>query len=177
LDFFQIGAVRIFPTAPPAATPVPSLTPGPLIPGLFDLAGETTLSSAREQVPFPILLPSYPPDLGEPDLVFVQKDGPMVILVWLDASGKKPLLSLHEIAPGAITLTKMEPQVILETQVNGQYAVWATGPYVLELRNGDRDVRRLVAGDALIWKAGEITYRLETQLPLEEALKIAESLH
>lgn len=176
LDFFQIGAVRIFPTSP-AGTPRPTLTAAPPVPGLFDLAGETTLESAREQIPFPILLPSYPPDLGEPDRVYVQMDGPMVILVWLDPSGKAPALSLHEIAPGSITLTKMEPHVIQETQVNGDYAVWATGVYVLELRNGDRDFRRLVNGNTLIWRAGEITYRLETQLPLEQALKIAESLH
>jgi hypothetical protein len=34
----------------------------------------------------------------------------------------------------------------------------------------------LINGHVLIWEEGNITYRLETALPLEEAIKIAESL-
>jgi hypothetical protein len=34
----------------------------------------------------------------------------------------------------------------------------------------------LIEGHVLIWKEGDITYRLETDLPVEEAVKIAESL-
>jgi len=179
LDFFQIGAVRIFPTAPPAGTasPLPTRTPARSEPELFDLAGETTLEGARAGAGFPILLPTYPADLGDPERVYLQPDGPMVILVWLEPGpGQKALLSLHEIAPGAMTLTKMEPRVIQETQVNGEYALWTQGPYMLVTRNGDRDFLRLVEGNTLIWKVGVITYRLETGLPLEEAVKIAESL-
>jgi hypothetical protein len=35
---------------------------------------------------------------------------------------------------------------------------------------------RLVEGHVLIWADGSLTYRLETELPLDEALRIAESL-
>jgi hypothetical protein len=35
---------------------------------------------------------------------------------------------------------------------------------------------RLVDGHVLIWADGDITYRLETNLLLEEAIRIAESL-
>jgi len=179
LDFFQIGAVRVFPTAPPAGTssPLPTQTRATDMPELFDLAGETTLEAARAGAGFPILLPTYPADLGPPDRVYLQEDGPMVILVWLEPGDSgKPFLSLHEIAAGAMTLTKMNPRVIEETQVNGQYALWAQGPYMLETRNGNRDFFRLVAGNTLIWEIEKITYRLETSVPLEEAVKIAESL-
>jgi hypothetical protein len=35
---------------------------------------------------------------------------------------------------------------------------------------------RLIDGHVLIWTDGNLTYRLETDLSLEEALKVAESL-
>jgi hypothetical protein len=38
------------------------------------------------------------------------------------------------------------------------------------------DFRRLVEGQVLIWEADGITYRLETELSMEEAVAIAESL-
>jgi hypothetical protein len=38
------------------------------------------------------------------------------------------------------------------------------------------NVPLVVEGNILIWEQGGITYRLETNLPLEEAVKIAESL-
>jgi hypothetical protein len=66
--------------------------------------------------------------------------------------------------------------VIAQTTVNGQPAVWAEGPYILRVRNGYIDERRLIEGHVLIWKEGDVTYRLETDLSLEEAVKIAESL-
>jgi len=86
------------------------------------------------------------------------------------------LMSLHFIPLGSWAIDKAEPRVIEETNVNGQRAIWATGPYPLRLYNGDLDFRRLIDGQVLIWAEGDITYRLETGLSLEEALKIAESL-
>jgi hypothetical protein len=38
------------------------------------------------------------------------------------------------------------------------------------------DLRRLIDGRVLIWEQGSITYRLETDLEMDEAVKIAESL-
>ena len=62
------------------------------------------------------------------------------------------------------------------TEVNGSPAVWTTGPYLLELKTGDLEMRRILYGHTLIWSEGEITYRLETHLTLEEALQTAHSL-
>jgi hypothetical protein len=70
----------------------------------------------------------------------------------------------------------MHPAVIEETSVNGQHAIWATGPYPLMIQNGDFQFMRLIDGHVLIWAVDDVTYRLETGLPLGEALKIAESL-
>lgn len=190
LEFIQIGVVRIFrneptplpppnpqaPSIPVTATPLP--TAQPLIPILRNLAGEMTLEQAQKEVKYPILLPSYPPDLGKPDYVFVQDvQGAMTILVWLDP--QKPdqvLMSLHFLPAGSWAIKKAQPSVIEETRVNGHYAIWTTGPYPMILRNGDLDHIRMIEGHVLIWENGNITYRLETALDLKEAIKIAESL-
>src|SRR5574341_1989877 len=192
LQFLKIGAVRIFLVAPSptptstaapvsAGTPLPpTVTPRPtptLMASLTDLAGETTLENARARAGFPIPLPTYPSGLGPPDRIFLQDfGGPMVVLVWLDpAQPDRVRLSLHLLACDHCA-TKSEPTVIETTSVNGQPAVWTEGPYLLRLRNGNTDIRRLVEGHVLIWADGPITYRLETDLSLDEAVKIAESL-
>ncbi|HEY2980256.1 MAG TPA: hypothetical protein VGJ22_03670 [Anaerolineales bacterium] len=192
-EFFQIGPVRVLPFAP-TATPNPPagqgeslLTATPRaartqeVPNyavsIFGFAGEQDLATARRLIPFTIKLPSYPPDLGAPDRVFVQQDGPMVILAWVEPGAPDRVrMSLHEIGPGSIFLEKYQPRVVLETQVNDAYALWVEGPYLVKLSSGQTDFRRLVEGNTLIWKDGDITYRLETNLTLAEAIQIAESL-
>lgn len=192
LEFIQIGVVRIFraeptPSSPPQegfpstrmpVTATPGPTPQPLIPMLERLAGEMTLEEAQEAVKYPILLPAYPPDLGEPDRIFVQEaDGKMTILIWLDPrQPDEVLMSLHFLPPESWAVKKIEPTLIRETTVNGQRAIWTVGPYPIRLRTGDIDFTRLIDGHVLIWETEDITYRLETDLPLEEAIKIAESL-
>ena len=192
IEFIQIGIVRIFrgtPTPPSLpneglpSTMIPlTATPGPtsqpLIPILESLAGEMTLEEAQQAVDYPILLPSYPSNLGQPDRIFVQDaDGEMAILVWLDPQQpERVLMSLHFLPQGSWAIDKVKPTLIKETEVNGQRAIWTVGPYPLRLYNGDIEFTRLINGHVLIWQEGDITYRLETDLPLEEAIKIAESL-
>lgn len=195
IEFIQIGIVRIFPrsveptmelirTATPqtavplTATPGASLPLPSLIPLLDNIAGETKLANAVQTTNYPVLLPAYPPDLGQPNHVYVQDaDGTMIILVWVDPGHPEDaMMSLHFIPEGSWAISKVEPVTIQETEVNGQRAIWAVGPYPLRLRNGDIEFTRLIEGYVLIWEKGTITYRLETSLPLEEAIRIAESL-
>jgi Domain of unknown function (DUF4367) len=183
LEFIQIGIVRIFPDLEPSPiptieTPMPTPTQSALIPILETLGGKTTLESARNIVDFPIQLPTYPVDLGEPDYVFVQDAGGwMVILVWRNPQEPDQVqMSLHLIEPGSWTIEKYHPETITETEVNGSRAIWTAGEYPLLLRNNDIEFRRLIAGHVLLWEINEITYRLETDLSLEEAIKIAESI-
>ena len=192
VEFIQIGIVRIFPRPtespleaistttpdsliPRTATPIPS---GTLIPSLRRIAGETTLAEAQQSVNYSILLPTYPPELGQPDYVFLQDaEGAMTILVWLDPrQPNRVLMSLHFIPEGSWGIEKSEPRFIEQTNVNGQPAIWAVGPYPLRLLNGDLDFTRLIDGNVLIWADGDLTYRLETNQTLQEALRIAESL-
>ena len=193
IEFIQVGIVRIFPQptqspadvirtstpeniTPSTATPVTDFPS--LIPMLDTIAGETKLANAREIAPYPILLPTHPPELGEPDHVYVQDvEGVMTILIWTDPQQPgRVTMSLHFIPAGPWAITKTEPTLLQVTEVNGQNAVWAEGPYPLTLRNGEIQFTRLVDGHVLIWAEGEVTYRLETDLSLEEAIMVAESL-
>jgi hypothetical protein len=207
VQFRQIGAIRIFlteptPTVTPTVAPSPSLlppavdtpssasteerptaTPRPSPTPLFsvlDLAGETTLVEAQQKAGFPIRLPTYPPDLGPPDRVFLQDlGGPVAVLAWLDPDQPDRVrLSLHQLGPGTFG-QKFEPPVVRETTVHGERALWTEGPYLLQFQRGGQvlyETRRLVTGHVLVWVEDDITYRLETDLPMDEAVRVAESL-
>jgi hypothetical protein len=193
LEFLQIGAVRIFigeptPTPPSTApatqggaaseiTPTPPPTPRPF-PSIDHLAGETTLEDAQNELDYPVLLPGYPPDLGLPDRVFLQDlQAPALLLVWMDpAEPDRIRLNLLILGPGAFA-GKSQPPVIEHTQVNGQPAVWTSGPHFLHLGGSTyQNVPLVIQGNVLIWEQGAVTYRLETDLSMEEAVRIAESL-
>jgi len=192
IEFIQIGIVRIFPR--PTETPnaaIQTATPQPfapitstpnatddLLPLLDQLAGRTTLAEAQTRVTYQILLPTYPPNLGAPDLVFVQDaGGAMTVLVWLDPNDtKKVLMSLHFIPQGSWAIDKGFPVNVWETTINGQRAYWGEGPYPLRMYNGDLEFTRLIEGHVLIWATDDVTYRIETDLTLQEAIKVAESL-
>ena len=186
LEFIQIGIVRIFPR--PVESPVPTIespltaTPAPTLPSLIPLleqmSGETTLDDAQRKIGIPIPLPTYPSDLGPPDRVFLQDAGGwMVILAWIDkGQPDRVRMSLHLIEAGSWTIGKSQPTIIKETSVNGLRAFWTVGEYPLILRNGDAQFTRMIDGNVLIWVDNKITYRLETDLELVEATRIAESL-
>ena len=168
-------------TASPARTPRPSPTPWTSI---LNLAGETSLAAAQQAVLFPIKLPTYPAELGPPDRVFVQDlGGPAVILVWLVPGHEDQVqLSLHQLSTTVFGEKELpERTIVRETTVDGRPALWVRGLHMLRFKdpggNINLDIGRLVDGNVLIWEdeAG-ITYRIETELPLEETQRIAESL-
>ncbi|MBE0672240.1 MAG: hypothetical protein IH588_16800 [Anaerolineales bacterium] len=180
LDFIQIGIVRIFPEnstptiqAPLTATPAP--TPESSLPFLEALAGETTLEEVQAIVDFPIPLP---PELDAPERVYLQDaNGWMVILVWRDPQQPNQIeMSLHIIEAGSWTIEKYQPAALEETTVHDQRAVWTSGPYPLILSNGNIEFASLIEGHVLIWEEKQITYRLEIDSTLEDAVRIAESL-
>lgn len=178
----NVGIVVATPTAPgvpQAGTPLSKQLPTVL----ENLAGRTTLSDARTQALFPLKTPSYPPDLGPPDLVYVQDPRSMVVFAWLDPQQPgKARLSLIQFQEHTGLAEKMvsSPEVVEETTVKGREAAWVRGPHTLVFVNPNQTTqfqeRMLVEGNVLIWKEVATTYRLETDLPKEEAIKMAESL-
>jgi hypothetical protein len=192
LAFLRIGTIRIAVSQPTATTLQPpptsaaiagAATATPVIKPLtsvLDLAGATTLAEAQRRAPFTIRLPSYPPDLGAPQRVFFQDlGGPAVVLVWMDpAQPDRVRLSLHQLSSTTFA-QKGQPSAITQTEVNGHEALWTDGPYMLEYLRGNQvpyGTRRLVSGHVLLWEEQNITYRLETDLSIDQAVQIAKSL-
>ena len=180
-QLWQLGAVGLR-----LAEPTPQATVAPL-PTYPPLAGETTLAAAREQVNFPIRLPAYPSDLGRPHAVYLQElGGPAVILVWLtQADGQEApsvRMSLTLFEPDTfVEKSLMSHTLIQETHVHDVPALWMQGEHILQFKQGDYQATQLVAGKVLIWTEalpddGTLTYRLESGLPLDDAVRIAESV-
>jgi hypothetical protein len=191
-DLWQLGAVRIIPAPTPTVTPIATIpstptnavlvaTSTPLARTQPSLAGKTTFADAEREAGFPIRLPTYPDDLGPPDQVYLQQMGaPVVILVWQEPGvPEQTRITLHQLAPGTYA-QKIGPEVIQETLVNGGPAFWTNGPYMLEYLDPQghqyTDTARRIEGNVLIWTIGDITYRLESELSMEEAVRIAESV-
>lgn len=206
LEFLQIGVVRIELVATATPTPAGSVTSGPgtqasaatrtalptvtlrprptPLSSILDLEGQTTFADAQARAPFALRLPTYPADLGQPDLAFVQDlDGTAVVLIWLEPADPTQVrlsvqyLSSRDMATKLIyEVVKETPGAVEFTEVNGREAIWTTGPYVLRTQNGQYVEYRLIQGHVLIWTDGNLTYRLETNLARDEAVRIAESL-
>jgi hypothetical protein len=162
---------------PATATPVPGM--GATVP---NLSGETTLEEAEREIGRQLRTPTYPAGIGAPDRVFVQDLGlPIAILVWLEEPQDEVMLSLHVLpSSGGPFGVKSDITVVETSEVNGQEAYWVTGSHFLEYFDSQGravfDSIRLVEGNVLIWTEGDLTYRLETDMSLEEAILTAESL-
>lgn len=184
LEFLQIGAVRIILPQPTATeqpgTFLPESTstryPQEVLTSVLELDGETDLASARAEVNFPIALPKYPLDLGVPDRVYLQEtpQGQFVVLAWLDANQEAELV-MYIVGPG-VSITKGQPGFVETVVVNGHNAVYVAGDYLVTI-DGSMLPVRFIHGPALIWEENGLTYRLEASLPLDEMIRVAESIN
>jgi hypothetical protein len=188
LEVLRIGAVQIFFVEPTqtsnyAASETLSLTgtpdPTPSASAL-DLPGETTLVDAEAQSGNRILLPAYPADLGAPDHVYLERLGGWVVtLAWMQPDDPAEVrLILQILNPDGIGVkyypwdnTNQE-----STRVHDSQAIWLTDVHEIFYHSDDREVSRLIDTNVLIWEQDRLTYRLETDLTIEEAVRIAESL-
>jgi hypothetical protein len=187
-EILRVGGIQIFlvePTATITPTPVPSRTPRPTlapeptpVTSVLDLPGETTLDEVRNQVSFDVLLPTYPEDLGTPDRIFLQDlGGDVVTLVWLEPENPGQSRLALQILDERVVGSKLEPNDFEMVSVDNRTAYWLTGEHVLAFyESSASDFIRIINDNVLIWEVDRITYRLETDAMLEEAVRIAESL-
>lgn len=172
LQILQIGAVEL---SIGDGTVVPDARP--LV--LQDFPGETTLEEATDRLPFALYIPR---DFGEPDYVFVPEirniGAHMVVMVWVAADDPTEIeLALYIFDPNVYVPKNVE--YVAETEVDGVFAVWTDHPHVIELELDSwvRDAAPvLVENNVLIWVRGHLTYRLEANVSMEDAVQIAESL-
>ena len=169
LEWLRIGIIGFYPEDGPI--PTPSMR------SLIDLFGQTTLEDAQQNIQFTLKLPA---DFGPPDFVYRQNgDGPAVILVWQAKEGR-PAISLYQFYFGTDRpyYGKLIDQAT-NTLVNGNRAAWVDMPHMLVYEH-EGIIRRqssfLIQGNVLIWAEGNVTYRLESNLTMEQAVAIAESL-
>lgn len=191
LGLRTIQVIEVTPTpAVPRATPAPTPTPG-VVP--FRQCCPSSLPEAQRRARFKILLP---PD-ETPSQVFFQdqifgrgSDAQQLVLVFGDPQKPRFVLYqarswVYEKMVGIFAKKVGSGTVLAETQVSGQRALWITGaPHILvtldQSGNPIPDTERPVNANTLAWEFGTLddgtTYRLETALSLEEAIKFAESL-
>jgi hypothetical protein len=102
--------------------------------------------------------------------------GHAVFLIWMDDRKSQSVqMSLILLGRGAY-VGKDTPATIEEVTIDGLPGLWVTGRHTLILRDNGLDRVISVDGNVLIWEENGITYRLELKDPLDEALRIAESL-
>ena len=183
LAALQVGGVQIslpaegvskLSTAKPLAKALGQY--GEIIP-VADLSGALSLAQARQQAGFEIALPRYPAGLGEPDRVYLQgeADAHYVILVWLDdEDAAKVEMALYILGPG-VRLYKDEPEVVERLWIHDSLGALVIGDHFLSTHS-DTYRGLLVQAPALIWQLGDLTYRIEANLPVREIIRIAESI-
>ena len=73
---------------------------------------------------------------------------------------------------------KTAPQVLENTFVHEDQALWMEGNHLLfmDTLQGGSQVQLSVSGNVLAWEREGLTYRLEGDLSMEAARRIAESL-
>lgn len=185
-QFLGLRTIQIIPVTPtPTTLPVPTIGGGGIASTPATLARaqccETTLADAQAKSKFKILLP--PAQM--PSRVYLQSipdfgDGAQqVILIFGDANA--PQFVLYQAANFLYGKVVGGGTVISETQVKGQRALWFTGaPHLLVYLDVSGRIRmdseRVVNLNTLGWESGNITFRLETSLSKEEAVRLAESL-
>ena len=191
-----IPGIRLIFGEPPV-TPSPSAAASPSVsvsapagPPGSDLAlgGLVALDDAADRAGFTVRLPTDPA-IPAPDAVYVNALD-QVTIVWEVSEALPPttepriglLMSQFQgrIHPDSMRKFIDAGTTLERVTVNGRAGYWISGDahfYFYEGPDGEfvEDSRRWV-GDALIWTEGEITYRLETSLGRDAALRIAESL-
>jgi hypothetical protein len=179
-------------TAPPAvASPTGPATGGVSAPpagSSVDLGVRVEPASLGDRVDFPVLFPSDPA-LEAPDAAYVSERNE-VALVWAPSNDLPPtvesdigLLIMQfrgSVSPEPIGKIISSGTVVEPVRIDEGSGYWITGtPHVYFYVTPDgehvEEGRRWV-GDALIWQRGDMTYRIETSLGRDAAIRIAESL-
>jgi len=179
------------PTLAPASETPSSPSPGPL--GRALRLGETLdpndPAGLDDRAGFHVSLPDDP-DLGPPDAAWIDDlKGGQVTLLWATRDGL-PATSERDVGlllgqfrgtvdSGFFSKIISGETTVEPVRVTGNRGYWLSGaPHVFfwEGPDGFVDDPRRSVGDVLLWSDGSITYRLETSLGRDEAIRIAESM-
>ena len=164
-----------------APTPTSPSTPSPVREAGKVQCCETTLADAHARSRFTILLPpsDAPSRVHFQELPNFGPGAQQLILVFGDPNA--PRYSLYEATNFLYGKLVSGGTVIGEEQVKGERALWFSGmPHVLvylDARGQPQfETERTVYANTLAWEMGQVTFRLESNLSKEEAVRLAESL-
>lgn len=175
----DLGAVvlRVTPNRP-GLLPTPSIAP---------TGQPVTLEEAAALLERDVPIPET---LGRPDRVWADRvftEVGRVARVTLAWRARPDLPEISETRYGAILMVfegdanlaskeVYEDTGVLQFEtVHGVDYYWTTGTHLLELLTGDGVAFVRVEGNVLLWRDGAHTMRLESSLPMTEALRIAAS--
>lgn len=175
----DLGGVVVEVTpSPPGILPTPSIAPT----GEPVTLEEATVMLGRE-VPVPSGL--GPPDRVWADEVFTEEgDVARVTIAWHARQGLPEIsntrygavLMVFEGDANVASKDLYEDTGVLQVEsVDGVDYYWTTGTHLLELLTSDGVAYVRVEGNVLLWRDGAHTMRLESSLPMTEALRIAAS--
>jgi hypothetical protein len=176
---------------PPPAVATPAPTPTGSVPpagSRLDLGELVDPAATEERVDFPVLLPTDPA-LGEPDAAYVSERDE-VALVWGPSDDLPPtvesdigLLLMQfrgSVSPEPIGKIIGSGTTVEPVRMGDGPGYWISGDphafFYMSPEGEHIDEGRRWVGDALIWQRGDQTYRIETSLGRDAAIRIAESL-
>jgi hypothetical protein len=183
------GLRIIFGTVPSAAPTASAARPSSLAPLGSELGLGSALPVAEVEriAGLDLILPTDPA-IGPPDVAYLA--GQRATLVWasrpgLPATGDHGVgLLISEfnghVEAGYYQKILSNGTKLTRVTVDGSPGYWISGPphffYYIDPNNEVVDDAHREVGDVLIWSTGVVTYRLESGLDMEGAIRIAESL-
>lgn len=183
-ELFGFGGVRV--RSLPTAAPSPRTT----LDANLDLGEPVTLDQARQQVSFPVSVPSVP-ELEAPDSVYVSNVRGLesVSLVYRPRAGFPAAVDTQVgllVSEYAGTATPYFDKLIdsgdpmTRVTVAGRWpGLYFSTPHEILVRSRDGVVhedRPRLAAPTLLWVQGDVTYRLEATVDLQRALAVASTM-
>ncbi len=139
------------------------------------LSKQSTLAEAQANTRFAL---KYPTELGLPDEVYLQTEPFQagVIMVWRDTDNAIEY-AFYQL-PNSLGFYKGAEAVVVTEVDDSRIALWLNAPHTFWADSQQELVQQayLIEQPVLIWEANGILYRLESNLNLEEAIAIANSL-
>lgn len=177
-DVLRIGGIQLIKEEHPRESVSPE-TANDYVDALREIAEPVSLDVIQGELDMDIPLPSFPDDVGPPDTAFLRRADPMmIILVWNDPVAADSIEFSLQFLPNTIDIRKYydaDPDFVV---LRRTYGYWLTQPHLFTLRlsDGTDFFERWIEHDVLIWEENDITFRIESDLPLETVIQIAESL-
>lgn len=164
----------------------PEQTPTSIGGNLF-LGRQVSLAEARRSSPLEVLIPSSPLVATQPTVYIDHRDGTPIVSVVYPAGATLPeigdtgvglLLMRFDPAGDTELYTKRSTGTrspVLAT-VNGSFAAWIEDGSIAVPPASNRAGSERPSAHVLIWERDGITFRMESNLSLDDATAIAESL-